>query len=478
MGLHNTAAAISETGNVSYCGESGDKLRSTDNAGSSLTVLADEVPVPKLPSKPHQPKIKYPKKGFGKQQRSFSSSWYEKHPWLHYVPENDSVLCYYCMRCVELKMPISGHVDDFFTQTGFSNWQKALDKFRKHETSDCHINAVYMVSKAATASSGIDEILSTSLAKEKASNRAALLVILSTIRFLARQGLPLRGNYIGGGEVNSNFMQLLCFLSNYIPNLSNWLNRAQDKFTSPPIQNEILQIMALTILRNVADDIRKNKYFSIMVDETTDISNKEQLVFCLRHVDENFEAHEDLIGMYSLDSTTSEYIEKVILDVLLRLSLPLSDCRGQCYDGASAMAGCRTGVATRISAKEPRAVYTHCYGHALNLAVQDLVKKNHILWDALDTVQEITKLIKKSPKRETLFEKVKDDIAVESPGIHMFAPTRWTVRASALQSISENYIALKETWLIAKQSTSDSEMRARIGGVAKQMESFNFFFWY
>ena len=121
----------------------------------------------------------------------------------------------------------------------------------------------------------------------------------------------------------------------------------------------------------------------------------------------------------------------------------IESCRGQCYDGASAMAGCKTGVATSIRAKQPSALYTHCYGHALNLAVQEMVKANHILRDTLDTVEEMTKLIKKSPKREVIFQKVKDDIACESPGIRQLCQTRWTVRVAALTSISENYCSFE-----------------------------------
>ena len=51
----------------------------------------------------------------------------------------------------------------------------------------------------------------------------------------------------------------------------------------------------------------------------------------------------------------------------------------------------------------------------------------------------------------------------------------WTVCAAALTSISENYPQLRETWSEAKQHCSESEMRARIGGVARQMETYEFF---
>lgn len=61
------------------------------------------------------------------------------------------------------------------------------------------------------------------------------------------------------------------------------------------------------------------------------------------------------------------------------------------------MAGIRNGVAAQICAEEPRAMFLHCYGHALNLATSDTVKNNKILCDVLDTIFEITKLLKFSP---------------------------------------------------------------------------------
>ncbi|KAL5499510.1 hypothetical protein EMCRGX_G010944 [Ephydatia muelleri] len=55
----------------------------------------------------------------------------------------------------------------------------------------------------------------------------------------------------------------------------------QDKYTSPQIQNELLQTMALSIIRDIALSIREAKYFTIMADEVTDASNREQVVVIL-----------------------------------------------------------------------------------------------------------------------------------------------------------------------------------------------------
>ena len=60
------------------------------------------------------------------------------------------------------------------------------------------------------------------------------------------------------------------------------------------------------------------------------------------------------------------------------------------------MSGANSGMATQIKVEEPRAFFSHCYGHFLQLAVGDMVKEVKNLKDALDTT-EISKLLKFSP---------------------------------------------------------------------------------
>ena len=78
-------------------------------------------------------------------------------------------------------------------------------------------------------------------------------------------------------------------------------------------------------------------------------------------------AQEEFIGLPVIDSKDAATLTAVIKDCLLRMNLPLHYCRGQCNDGASSMSGAKTGVAKQISDEESRAIYTHRYGHALNL---------------------------------------------------------------------------------------------------------------
>ena len=104
----------------------------------------------------------------------------------------------------------------------------------------------------------------------------------------------------------------------------------------------------------------------------------------------------------------------------------------------------KSGVAKKNLDEEPRALYTHCYGHALSLACSDAIKGCKLIRNALDASYEIVNLIKKSPRRDALLQKLKAEMPESSPGIRVLCPTRWTVRAQALQSIITNYEALQE----------------------------------
>ena len=95
--------------------------------------------------------------------------------------------------------------------------------------------------------------------------------------------------------------------------------------------------------------------------------------------------------------------------------------------------------------------------------------------NALNTTFEITKLIKKSPKRDVAFNHIKSAMASDSPGIAVLCPTRWTVRADALESILKNYNALHTLWVESIDSAKATDMKARIQGVASQMDMFSFF---
>lgn len=109
------------------------------------------------------------------------------------------------------------------------------------------------------------------------------------------------------------------------------------------------------------------------------------------------------------------------------------------------MAGAKAGVAAKIEEMEPRALFTHCYGHALNLGVSDTIKQSLAMKDCLDTCFELVKLIKFSPKREAMLHEL-EEIDSNALGVRTLCPTRWTVRAESLASIVANYENIQLLW--------------------------------
>ena len=95
------------------------------------------------------------------------------------------------------------------------------------------------------------------------------------------------------------------------------------RYTSPDIQNQIIDILGDSIRQKILSQVHKSQFFTLIADELTDCSNKKQLTF------------------------------------LRSQRVNLSKMRGQAYDGAGNMAGKTNGAAALISAEYPSALYLH-----------------------------------------------------------------------------------------------------------------------
>ena len=135
-----------------------------------------------------------------------------------------------------------------------------------------------------------------------------LIKILSCLQLLARQGLPIRGD---GDDSDSNFIQLLKISGQGDAKMDEWLKKKTDKYTSHDIQNELLKIMAQHVLRSIAGQIQDSRLVTVMIGETTDVCNQEQVTVVFRTVDKNLSINEEFLGLYSVDSITADVLTYV-----------------------------------------------------------------------------------------------------------------------------------------------------------------------
>ena len=97
-----------------------------------------------------------------------------------------------------------------------------------------------------------------------------LLMQLSSLKYLL-QVLAIRGHE----DIEGNLLQVLSLRSSDCSQLNAWIK--ERKYLSPQIVNEQISLMGLTVLR-LLSDICRAQWFSLIIDEATDVSHKEQMV--------------------------------------------------------------------------------------------------------------------------------------------------------------------------------------------------------
>ena len=350
-----------------------------------------------------------------------------------------------------------------FITTGFSNWKKVSGSngsFEKHQVSNSHLLAKQALLHRLQT---IPVPMLKQSSPMQLAAQTALKTIFSSICYLARQGLPLRGH----DESEGNLLQLLKIRSIDVPELSQWFTRKQD-YTHHSIQNEILQLYSHTIIRNICDSIRQAQHFAIIVDGTQDITRCEQESICIRYVDSDLQPQEAFLGFYAVDSTTGQAMANCIEDVLKRLQLEITYLRAQTFDGAANMSGAYNGCQAIIAKKQPLASYVHCSAHVTNLIAVAASSSSFMIRDAIDCVNELGVLCNSSGKFKTLFSNI---AASENGGIvhslKPLCPTRWLVRIPAIQATMQQYATILSTLLEAQESCS-TETAAKASGLHRR----------
>ena len=366
---------------------------------------------------------------------------------------------------------------DAFTYKGFNAWNKGKERLMMHQNSPKHKEA-HLIFHTNPKSKQVDEMLEICDENQKAKNRKCFMKLVQNLQFLAMNNIAIRGHT----KEDSNVFQLAKLRASDDPELQKWIEKERGNYLCPNNQNEVLEYMKEELLnKHILKRIHEADFYTLMCDETTDVSNQEQAVICIRTVNNRHEVNEDFIELQKMETISSDDITEMLIRVMDSADLSKEKLRGQSYDGASNMKGCRNGVVKQIQEKvNAKATYIHCNGHLVNLATSDCAKEMKCVQETLAWAYEIIKLIKKSPKRAALFNKLKESIGdPASTGVRTFSNTRWTVKAKAIKSILDNYLLLIQTFetnLEESRNSMQFEMKSRIEGIINAMYKFETFF--
>ena len=162
--------------------------------------------------------------------------------------------------------------------------------------------------------------INTQVQLNQAENRRLFLKQMSSLKYLMRQGQAVRGH----DEAEGNLYQILLLRQKDIPELKRWMQ--EGKYMSPEIVNELISEMGQKVLQELLSKIQEARWFSLIADETRDISNIEQLTISIRWISSDYMVHEEPIGLVQVPRMNAETLTSTLKDVLIWFMLPLQKC--------------------------------------------------------------------------------------------------------------------------------------------------------
>ena len=141
---------------------------------------------------------------------------------------------------------------------------------------------------------------------------------------------------------------------------------------------------------------------------------------------------ERFLGFYDVSEDRSSESLFNLLDNILDKFDYKKKIVGQCYDGASVMAGHLNGLQKKIKDKAPQALFVHCLAHRLNLVLQQSftnISKCRIFFCSIGGIPQF---FHKSAKRTQALN------LSSARRIPTIAQTRWSSNSKLLRVIVED----------------------------------------
>ncbi|XP_058726408.1 uncharacterized protein LOC131597749 [Vicia villosa] len=353
------------------------------------------------------------------------------------------------------------------------NGEKFGERLREHETGIEHVHNMttwYELRKRMQNFQTIDKTTQRLIEKEKEHWKNVLKRIISIVKFLAKHNLAFRGsNERLYQNSNGNFLGIIEMLAEFDPIVQEHVRRITDDnihvhFLGHKIQNELILLLASAIKNEIIRKIKQAKYFSVILDCTPDVSHQEQMSLIIRYVDvssNTVSVEESFLGFLNVNDTTGQGLFDVLQDELKNLDLNIFDVRGQGYDNGSNMKGKHQGVQKKFLDLNPRAFYTPCACHSLNLTLCDMANSCGKAKDFFGVVQRIYTIFANSTKR---WQILKDNVKWLTP--KSLSSTRWESHVDSVKAIKTQMSDFREALLEVSEKDLDSKIRSEAKSLA------------
>lgn len=227
----------------------------------------------------------FPRKWIGGEWRSFQKSWFDEFDWLEYSESKDAAYCLYCYLFFN-----SAKSEKFgssvFAHQGYVNWKKAKSTFNNHSVCKTHAEARLKCDDFMNQRTSVGRKLVEVSKEEEKRYEIRLTASLDVARFLISQGEPFRGDDESSTSLNKGtFREMVDWYKHKVEIVKDAYEKGSKncQMLSHFIQKDLTKACAEEVTAVIMDEIRGRK-FSVLIDESRDISIKEQMAMILRSV--------------------------------------------------------------------------------------------------------------------------------------------------------------------------------------------------
>lgn len=353
---------------------------------------------------------------------------------------------------------------------GFRTWNKCHGNHKSqnylqgHQESESHKEAIseYCSYKRKTENGSSSDkstilgMLSEAHARTVEENRHYLKVICEVLLLTAQLKIAQRESKLHRSEdtdISSlsfgakagNFLSILATIAKHDSIVARKIQKGPQnaKYTHHSIQNTILHIMSSIVLKDIAMELSDAEYFSIMADETKDLSKKEVVSICIRYLFNN-SVHEEFVGLCEAENLNAVGLKNCIVRSLNSVNANMQKCVGQTYDGATVMSGSVNGVQTLIRQEvSPLAQYVHCFAHRLNLVVLNVVHELQPIFECLSLLQKLYNFVS-CASIHPIWVHLQEERNLKVMELKSISETRWSCQSNMLSTVCSRVDVLFE----------------------------------